>query len=45
MDTIDIIDIPKAVLKAIFKATWRVRIVVPSAIDVNKPLKTASDIM
>jgi hypothetical protein len=45
IDIIEIIDIPIAVLKAVLMLTCRVRMMVSRAIDVNKPLIMANDIM
>ena len=45
IEIIEIIDIPIAVLKAIFSDIWRDNITVSSAIDVSKPLMMASVII
>jgi hypothetical protein len=45
IETIDINDIPKAVLNANCNAICRARIIVSRIIDVSKPLNIASDII
>ena len=45
IDIIEIIDILSAVLKAVLIPTCRVRMMVSRAIDVNKPLMMANDII
>ena len=45
IETMEIMDMPIAVLTAILSDIWRDNITVSSAIDVNKPLMMASDII
>ena len=45
IEIIEIMDMPIAVLKAIFSDIWRDNITVSSAIDVNKPFMMASVII
>ena len=45
IETMEIMDMPIAVLTAILSDIWRNNITVSSAIDVNKPLMMASDII
>lgn len=45
IDTMEINDIPIAVLKARLIVIWRLRITVSSAMDVSKPFTIANDMM
>ena len=45
IEIMEIMDMPIAVLTAILSDIWRDNITVSSAIDVNKPLMMASDII